>query len=206
MARRSAENAIDWDAIERQYRLGQKTAQQLGSEFGVAVSSITRRSKKLGWVVDKSHEVAATANSLLIQNASGNANPNATPTQLEIKAAGVAVADVVLGHRKGLGRLAALRDRLIHEMEIITDNPDVFDQLGDLLRSEDRNGQDKRNDLYRRVISLPDRIDGTKKLAEIDERVRKGEREAFNVDKGEEQSTPVDDLLHKIAKERGLVS
>lgn len=50
MARRTADNAIDWDAIERQYRLGAKSNKQLGTEFGASGSSIGRRATQRGWI------------------------------------------------------------------------------------------------------------------------------------------------------------
>lgn len=207
MARRSAANAIDWDAIERQYRLGQKTAQQLAGEFKVAVSSITRRAKSHGWVMDKSKDVEATTNSLLIQNASGNANPNATPSAAEIKVAAQTNANVVLEHRSGLKRLRELRDKLLKEVEIVTDNRELFEQLGELLDESgpDANGtwrRDRLNELYRKVISLTERVDNAKKIAEIDEKIRKGEREAFGIDKGEEKTSEVDELLKRINQGR----
>lgn len=208
MARRSKDNAIDWDAIERQYRLGTKSNSQLAEEFDVEVSSIGRRAKKYGWVASKSEEVKTTTESLLIQAASGNANPNATPSALEIKVAAQAAADVVMKHRAGLGRLAALRDKLLDEVESITDNRELFDKLGELLdeSGEDANGrwkQDKRNELYRKVISMSGRISDTKQLAEIDEKVRKGEREAWGLDKTDGGETKIDNLLKKINEETG---
>lgn len=206
MARRSAENAIDWDAIERAYRPGKKTIKQLASEFGVQASSISRRIKQYGWVADKSENVDAVTNALLIQNASGNANPNATPSDLEIKAAAQANADVVLKHRKDLARLGKLRDNLLGELEIITDNLDLFRELGELMdqSGEDSNGryrEDKLNVIYRRVIDMSERMDNAKKLFEMDERLRKGEREAFGIDKGEDKGSAIDELLRKINEE-----
>jgi hypothetical protein len=206
MARRGKDNAIDWDAIERQYRLGTKSNSQLAADFGVEPSSIGRRAKKYGWVANKSEEVQATRESLLIQAALGNANPNATPSALEVKAAAQQGADVVMGHRKGLARLGALRDKLLAEIEVITDNRELFEQLGEVLdeSGEDANGRfraDKQNEIYRKVISMTERIDSTKKLAEIDEKVRKGEREAFGLDKDAGGDARFEELLGKISLE-----
>lgn len=58
--------------------------------------------------------------------------------------------------------------------------------------------RDKLNETYRAVISMSERIDNVKKLAEIDEKVRKGEREAFGVDKVKEGVGGYEDLLAKI--------
>lgn len=207
MARRAAENAIDWDAIERQYRLGTKSNKQLAEAFNASASSIGRRATKFGWVIDKRKDVEATTNSLLIQNASGNANPNATPTALEVKAAAQTNADVVLDHRKGLRRLRVLRDKLIEELEQLTDRPDLFEAIAEFMDESGPNAsgtwtKDKINELYRKVISLSGRIDDTKKLTEIDEKLRKGEREAFGITNGEEQSSPLDEILKKLHAER----
>jgi hypothetical protein len=203
MSRRTKENAIEWDLIERQFRLGQKTNKQLASEFGVQPSTIGRRAEKFGWVADKREAVDTATNSLLIQAASGKANANATPTQLEIKVAAQTNADVVLSHRKGLQRMARLRDNLIAEVEAVTDNQAEFQKLGELLDESgpDARGiwkKDKANEIYRRVISLSGRVEDVKKLAEIDERVRKGQREAFNLDK-QEAGGPIEDMLRRIA-------
>lgn len=210
MPRRAAANAIDWDAIERQYRLGQKSNSQLAEEFGASISSIGRRAKTHGWVQDKREIVAASRESLLIQNASGNANPNATPTAAEVKVAAQVAADVVLDHRVGLRRLRVLRDKLLQEVEIVTNNKELFDQLAELLDESGPNAngtwvKDKLNELYRKVISLSGRISDVKTLAEIDEKIRKGEREAFGIVTGEEGGkTGVEDLLRRLGeKERG---
>jgi hypothetical protein len=207
MARRGKDNLIDWDAIERQFRLGTKSNSQLAVEFGVEVSSIGRRAKKFGWVANKTEEVTATRESLLIQAALGNANPNATPSALEVKAAAQQGADVVMKHRAGLTRLGALRDKLLGEVEAITDNVELFQQLGEMLdeSGEDANGRwkaDKQNEVYRKVISMSGRISDVKTLTEIDEKVRKGEREAFGLDKDTGGDSRFEELLGKIKLER----
>ncbi|NOP56044.1 hypothetical protein G9P63_29375, partial [Klebsiella pneumoniae] len=65
------------------------------------------------------------------------------------------IASVRISHRTDIGRYRKLANSLLEELEGMTDNRDLFDQVGELLRSEDDNGQDKLNDLYQKVISLP---------------------------------------------------
>jgi hypothetical protein len=48
------------------------------------------------------------------------------------------------------------------------------------------------------VIAMPDRIDALKKLAEIDEKIRRGEREAFGIDSTKEEKTSVESLLDRV--------
>lgn len=191
MARRSD---IDWDAIEREFRLGQKSNKQLATDHGVQPSSIGRRAEKYGWVQDKADEVRTRAANLLVQstaaeatgNATGNANPNATPSDREIKVAARVAADVVLGHRKGLNKLSKLRDSMLDEIEAQTTAQDMLAEIIEVAREPDENGVDKRNDLLMKVISLPSRVESLKKLTEVDEKIRKGEREAFGISADED--------------------
>jgi hypothetical protein len=44
-------------------------------------------------------------------------------------------------------------------------------------------------------------VDNTKKIAEIDEKIRKGEREAFGID-NQEKTSEIDELLLKVNAER----
>lgn len=181
MPNRKSEDAIDWAAIERQYRLGQKSNLQLGREYGVDPSGIGKRARKYGWIQDKSEDVAATANTLLIQAASGRSDPNSTPSALEIKAAGQAQADVVLSHRRGLARLRSTQAKLLDQIEQTVDNMVQIHEIIELLRSPSEQGVDRLNDAMRRAMSRPELVDDLKKLAEVDERIRKGEREAFGI-------------------------
>lgn len=195
MTRRSD---IDWDAIEREFRLGQKTNKQLAFEHGVQASSIGRRAVKYDWTQDKSAEVRMRADNMLLKataQGSGKAierkqSAKATPDGLEIQAAATARVDVVLGHRKGLDRISRIRDTMLDEIEAQTSQMDLLTQIVEVAREPGEGGIDKRNDLLRRVISLPSRVDSLKKLTEVDEKIRKGERDAFGI--SIDEGTPVE--------------
>ena len=74
----------------------------------------------------------------------------------------------------------------------------MLEQLGELLRSEDDKGQDKLNDLYHKVISLPGRAKTMKDLGESLRVLVTLERQAFGLDTagpdGEAQSGPTKQL------------
>jgi hypothetical protein len=63
----------------------------------------------------------------------------------------------------------------------------LLEQLGELLRNEDDNGQDRRNDLYMKVISLSERSKTMKTLADSLRLVVDMERTAFGMDKEQEK-------------------
>lgn len=210
MARRTKENAVDWDAVERQYRLGTRSNKQLGLAFDVSFSAIGRRAAKYGWVADKSKDVEATANSLLIQNASGNANPNATPTALEVKVAAQVSADVVLSHRVDIGRTRALFRTLLEEVEVTTDpsGQTLIRALAELVNGpvEDESPEEsaRRVDRMRRQLAkLLDgsaRIDNAKRLTEMLEKLVRMEREAFGIDSSKNGDGGIDDLLMHLGR------
>lgn len=70
---------------------------------------------------------------------------------------------------------------LLAELEIETDNLTLFQELGEILRSEDDKGTDKRNDLYQKVISSAGRVDSMKKLSDTLKTLIGLEREAYGL-------------------------
>lgn len=200
MARPSKDNAVDWDAIERKYRLNRFTDAQLAEEYGINQSTLSRRIKKYGWIKDCSDEVHAMANALLTQslciNGTENASRNANPTAIDVEIAAKATADVVLRHRTGLQRLSGLRDKLMNNIEGAIDSLGRHDEI--LAALEDGDGEA----LVSRVSKVLGRsviIDDLKKLTEIDEKLRKGEREAFGIkDEGEKVSS-YEQMLERLA-------
>ena len=77
------------------------------------------------------------------------------------------------------------------EAQVGPDNSTLLADLGDMLRNPDENGQDKLNDLYRRIISLPERAKTAKTLTETLRIAVDMERQAFGMDaKGADGATP----------------
>lgn len=201
MARRSKENAIDWDAIEKQFRLGTKSNKQLADEFGVQPSSIGRRAEKYGWVVDKAEEVEAVRNSLLIQAASGNANPNATPSALEVQAAGVAQAGMITGHLASLAREGSIADKILVSIESALDATPGLSEIVEFVRKADPSGESLQSvgDMLRRAAGRGPIVDDFKKTVETKSRIRKDQREASGIDKNSDKpASPYEAILKRI--------
>lgn len=201
MARRSKENAIDWDAIEKQFRLGTKSNKQLADEFGVQPSSIGRRAEKYGWVVDKAEEVEAVRNSLLIQAASGNANPNATPSALEVQAAGVAQAGMITGHLASLAREDSIADKILVSIESALDATPGLSEIVEFVRKADPSGESLQSvgDMLRRAAGRGPIVDDFKKTVETKSRIRKDQREASGIDKNSDKpASPYEAILKRI--------
>ncbi len=58
---------IDWEAIERDYRIGQLSIRELARRHDIEPSTITRKAKKENWARDYSDEVRARTKAGLVQ-------------------------------------------------------------------------------------------------------------------------------------------
>ena len=173
---------VDWPAVERDYRTGKFTLRELEAKHGVDNAQIARRKKAEGWTQDLSDAVRAATNaqlmSALVSTEVSNAQQNVSTT---IMAAAEVKTQIILGHRRGLSRITRTKETLLDQIEQAAMlMPDLADVI-EMVRQPDDNGVDKANDALRKAMSRSGLVDDLKKLAEIDERVRKGEREAFNI-------------------------
>ena len=85
-----------------------------------------------------------------------------------VEAGAQALVTVRLSHRRDIHRSRTVLMRLMDEMELQVgpENAALLEALGDLLRREDENGQDRLNDLYKKIISLPGRAKTMKDMGE----------------------------------------
>jgi hypothetical protein len=87
-----------------------------------------------------------------------------------------------MGHKAIAARGLVLCQSLLQELEDQTFDTVILGQLGELMRSPDDAGMDKLNDLYKKIISTPGRVDTAKKLIETMKSVITMEREAYGID------------------------
>lgn len=173
---------VDWEAVERDYRTSQLTLRELGEKHGCAHPAIARKAKAEGWQRDLTDAVKQATSSKLIQAAVTSAvtNKHQAVTNAVLVAAEVNT-QVILGHRKGLNRITRIKEALLDQIEQAAQLMPELAEVIEMVRQPDDNGVDKANDALRKAMSRSSLVDDLKKLAEIDERVRKGEREAFNI-------------------------
>lgn len=99
-----------------------------------------------------------------------------------IEANAEAIVSIRMGHRSDTRRSRELTNKLLDELEGLTDNRELFEQLGELMHSPDDKGMDRLNDLYRKVVELPNRTKVMKDLAETLKTLITLERQAYNLD------------------------
>ena len=196
--------APDWDRIELDYRAGIKPLRTIAGEHGITDGAIRKRAKRDGWTRDLAKRIQAKADELVRKEAvrSEVRTEKAASERQVIEANAIAVADVRLAHRQDIHRSRRIVMSLLDELEQQTgsDTAAMLEQLGELLRTEDKNGQDKLNDLYHKLISLPGRAKTMKDLGESLRVLVALERQAFGLD--DKENSPTDaltSLLHGIA-------
>ena len=173
----------DWEAVELDYRAGIRSLREMGAAHGVSHVAISKRAKAHEWERDLSAKIKAKADSLVNRAmVTTSVNTGSTVTERAIiEANAERIAQVRGEHRSDIGRARTLTVAMLIELESQTGNLPALVGLGEMLRSPNEAGADKLNDLYRAVISLPERTKTVKALAEALKHLVGLEREAYDI-------------------------
>ena len=166
MSRRSN---VDWDSVEREYRAGIRSLADIGAEYDVSAPGILKKARKEGWDRDLSAKiqakVEAKVNAALV-NKAVNADDLINERQI-IEANAQTIADKVLSQQKAVKKSVAFAESLLDEAIKVGVATDDLEKLGELMAAPDENGRDKLNELYKKIISMPGRVDAGKKIIEM---------------------------------------
>ena len=187
---------IDWEKIELDYRAGVKSLREIASEHDVSDTAIRKRAKRDDWVRDLSAKIKAKADDLVRkeQVRTEVRTANLISEKETIDANANLVASVRLSHRKDIQRSRKIAMSLFDELEMMVgqENVRLLEMLGELMYSPDDKGNDKVNDLYMKIISMPGRVKSMKDLSDTLKTLIALERQAFGLD--DENNRPVDAL------------
>lgn len=177
--------APDWERIELDYRAGIKTLRQIAEEHGITHGAVNKRAKASGWERDLSAKIQAKADAL-VSKAMVSSEVSADTKKKEqavVEANAQAVADVRIAHRKDIQHARSITTALLTELEHQAgpENAQLLEQLGELMRKPDEKGQDKLNELYQKIISLPGRAKTMKDLGESLRVLVALERQAYGI-------------------------
>jgi hypothetical protein len=176
-------SAPDWERIEADYRAGVLSLREIAASQGVTEGAIRKRAKRDEWTRDLAAKVKAKAEDLVRKDLvrSTVRTERAYSDKEIVNEVAATVASVQITQRKDIARGRTLAMDLLGELEAETGNRELFEQLGEMLRNEDDKGQDKRNDIYNKVISSAGRIDSMKKLSDTLKTLIGLEREAYGI-------------------------
>lgn len=196
--------SIDWEAVEMAYRLGAQSIRSIATEHGCTDTAIRLKAKEQGWARDLTAKVKNATSELLRKEelrTSLRTNPAAKATEREqVEISAQIKTNIILAHRKDIPAARSLTMRMFDELGMQTDGIELLRELGEIMRDPNESGQDRQNDLYRKIIDLPGRAGTLKTLSDSLKTLVSLEREAFGLNA--EENDPRDaltKLLHGIS-------
>jgi hypothetical protein len=180
---------IHWEAMEPEWMAGIVSKKELGRRYGVSRPAIEKHWAKAGVKRDLIAKIQAKADALVSQQAAAlSAARRAAPARriMEreiVDANGTLQASIRTGHRTLIARCLVICESLVAELEAQNINVEPLQQLGDSMRDPESNS-DKVNEMFKKIISTPGRVDTAKKLVETVKSVVAMEREAYGIDVG----------------------
>lgn len=202
MARRSTKNAIDWEAVERDYRIGQLTVGEIVTKHGMSKSTLMARVAKEGWERDLSDAVKVATKAGIVQatinELTAAAIEKKTERAAEVISSGVDVAaaanvQVVMGHRRDLARLKSVSLKMLNELENATDAVPALHELTAMVAENSPEALPALG----KFVSLAGRVATSEKLTAAFNRIVTMERQAFGLDEDgkNKADTTVEEIL-----------
>ncbi|EIK96066.1 hypothetical protein PMM47T1_13940 [Pseudomonas sp. M47T1] len=176
----SDKKAPDWERVELDYRAGIMTLREMGALHGVSEGAIRKRAKRDSWSRDLNAKIKQRADELVrkeeVRKVVRTEERVSEVRQVEIGAE--LLKGVKQGQRNRITRATALTEKLTEELEAITDNRELFEQLGELLHNPD---DARLSEAYHKVIGLQGRVKMSKELAETMKTLMAMECQAFGL-------------------------
>lgn len=175
--------APDWERIEGDYRAGVLSVREIAGTHSITEGAIRKRAKRDDWTRDLSKRIQDKADALVRTSEvrSQVRKESAISDNAIVEANAEVIAGIRLAHRKDIARSRNLAMALLAELEAVTGSMELFEQLGEMLRAPDDKGQDKRNDLYQKAISMSGRVSNMKALSDTLKTLVGLEREAYGI-------------------------
>jgi hypothetical protein len=184
---------VDWEKVEAEFRAGILSVRQIAAQHKISHTAVNERAREFGWDRDLAAKIKAKADAKVSRRmVSTMVSKSRLATEQEIIEAGAErIAQIKMNHRGGSAKLFSLGFSLLEELAQQSSDPAALEQLGEMMRSPDAYGNDRLNDLYRKVISTPGRIDSFKKATEAIRIAIGLEREAYGLETGDAADKPM---------------
>ena len=195
----------DWEAIERAYRAGLLSIREIASTQGITHGAINKRAKRDGWERNLKAKIQAKADALVSKRTvSTLVSTKQADTEREIiEVNAEVIANIRMAHRGDISRGRRLTNKLLDELEALTDEQGTIKELIAQLKDADRDDGDAMADvlaLANKMGALPSRTKTMKELAETLKTLVALERQAYDLDTksggndADELSKMMDDL------------
>lgn len=177
-----AAHEVDWEGVEREYRIGQLTVAQIAEKYGVSRRQVDRRAKSEEWTRDLSESVKAATKAKVISEAVKQAQEGADASVAkdfsEVDLAANVNASLIMRHQKRAAAISDALDSMVSELQDASANPQALEQLVLAVGQEDPLAAAG----IAKAMSLPSRISIAKAASETLSKLVTIERQAFGLD------------------------
>jgi hypothetical protein len=198
----------DWERIEQLFRAGLLSVREIASASGVSHTAINKRAKAEGWERDLKAKIKAKADSLVSKRVvSSKVSTETLATERGIVEANAEViADIRMAHRTDIGRSRRLANKLLDELESLTDEQGTIKSLIKQFKEDDHEDGDAMADmlaLANKIGALPSRTKTMKELAETLKTLVALERQAYDLGtkSGGNDADELSKLMDDLSKE-----
>ena len=126
---------VDWEGVERDYSAGLLSLREIAAKYDTKESSIRYKANQNDWSRDLSKKIEQKTNEKLrkIELRTELRSEKAISEKEIIEASAQAIVNVKLEHRGDIRKSKRIVNSLFDELEITTDNRELFEQLGEIL-------------------------------------------------------------------------
>lgn len=193
---------IDWEAVEREYRVGQLSLRALATKHDCTAAAISKKAKEKGWVRDATAEVRErTRAALLTAPRKEEAKVNGvnstvnTPTQEDIEVAVQTNLQVINRHRRDIAKGHDIVSMLFMQLEQAATCREEIENLICEETQEDDNS--RRRSQMLKMVSLPSHAGVLRDLSTALKNLIPLERQAYNLDE-QQHEEPYEDRLRRV--------
>lgn len=198
----------DWEAIERAYRAGVLSVREIAAAHEVSHTAINKRAKREGWDRDLKAKIKAKADALVSKReVSTEVSSKQAETEREIiELNAEVIANIRMAHRGDISRSRRLTNKLLDELESLTDEQGTIQELIDQLKDGDHEDGEAMADvlaLAKKMSALPARTKTMKELAETLKTLVALERQAYDLDvkQGGSEEDTLSKLMDELSKD-----
>lgn len=187
---------VDWEVMRNDWIAGIKSVLQLSEEYDVSRAAILKHWKAVGVERDLAAKIKAKADALVTRSlVTHEVTSKSTVTETQVvEANALNSAAIQINERTDVTKARSIAMNLLNELESQVSNKELYEQIGEILQSGD---EGKLNDIYRKVISFPGRVDGMKKLSDSLKTLIELERKVYKIDGDNDTGDTFEDFLRK---------
>lgn len=208
---------VDWEAVERHYRAGVLSVNQIAKDYKVSRPAIEKRAAAGGWTRNLSEKISQTAESKVVAKVAAKevartvakgCNPATELTERQtVDAYSDVIARVEVAQRDDLEAAVNVTRAQLQELADLSD-PTFKARLEWLGRVMDESGPtesggfkaDKANELYRYIISLAGRVKMAKEIAGAYGVYIPIQRKVLGLDGERKNTSEYEDLLRRVGE------